>query len=237
MRLSFPVGVTPGFNPQHIAGGAPRFSGISNGSNFISLLQGANRGTIGGGPVGLVDGIIGPATNYSAATDASSFSGQYTAAIDTSSTIGAIFVLNSVASANQIIFSETSNGTVKTLALNISSGVAALNYNGVTSFSSSISVVVDVPYFLVSSVQDGNIINFALTNLRTGQVRTSSIASSQTRSNAQTGTNSVGTRVASNLVMNGKLAAVMFNAVYLPLPALIQWANDPWSFWYPQRVT
>jgi hypothetical protein len=50
--FAFP-GTLPGFDPSHVAGRAPLFSGVSLGSNFRSLgagAVGARQGTIAGSP-------------------------------------------------------------------------------------------------------------------------------------------------------------------------------------------
>lgn len=53
---------------------------------------------------------------------------------------------------------------------------------------------------------------------------------------APNGTYGIGNNVGSSREFNGFIAAAMVGADYLAIPQLLQWAENPWAFWYPPAV-
>ena len=227
--LAFPDGFSPGIDYTHPAAKGIRFfSGIALTGNFISLTGGGAPGTIAGAPTSGLDGAIGPNTAFAASTANIQFSGFFTIN-DPSQTIACIFIMTSVAAGQKTMFSNTS--TINTGYRLFVNGVTLEGGAGTTTMVFSQNLSANTPYFAAMSLRSGNS-NAVITNLQTGVVRTSNIATAYT-SVTPSGAVIVGnapTAAASNF----KIAAVMTSPAYLSAAQLLAWANDPWSFWYPQ---
>ncbi len=215
-------GRSPGFDPAHLAAPNCRFSAVSSSSNFISLLRGAR---------GAISGIPTSATTFpsTSSTAVNSFAGQSTVN-DTSITIASVLQWIDT-TASSIVFTTAS--TNAGWRLNIaSSGTISLTTGAVTDLP-GIAISTKVPYFVVVSANANNV-NYVLLRLDNGVITT--LAGTGSSPNAPNGTYQVGNISAFNLPAKASMAAVMFSATYLPITTLLQWANDPWSFWYPSVV-
>lgn len=217
--FAFPGG-NPGFDPNHVASSNVRFSAVAAGASFRSLLNGA-----GGTPTGTVaalDGAIGPCVTFRDSTsDAVNFSGT-AQALPSSCTMAAIF---------NVAFTNSFNGIVST-----GNGSWCLCqrgnfeiFNGNTEVSSGIGVGNGPTLFIGSA--NASTVNFLVKRLDTGTVITASIAGS-----AATGTEgnySIGNFTGGN-AFSGSIATAMYAANFMSLPQMLQWAQDPWGFWYPR---
>lgn len=226
-------GIQPGFNKLHPAsrgylsatGGA---SVVCTGtSNLISVLGGTvtNNST----PTFRMDGYIGPGAVYSGSGQSSQITGLPSLSSN-NFTLGAIFRADS---ANASLVNSIVGFSSGTLIYIGSGGILEL-YVG-SGHGLQIIVTFGVPYFVAySSSPLGE--SAVLTNLNTGQVST--LHSTGTPIALSIGsTFLVGnfSIVPSTDYLNGPVAAAMYSSVGLSFYEMVRWANDPWSFWYPQQ--
>lgn len=227
--LVYPAGNAAGFDPNHIASGNIRFSGIASGSTFYSLLSGivgARTGTIAG-----IDSRIGPiATFHDGASDNIAFTGTAQTR-PASATMAAIFTTQTSVNFNGI-FSAGPNSTWTLGNRGVATGIEF--YNGNTEAVSSLLPVAGVPYLVIAS-SNGTTVNYVLKRLDTGGVLTASVAGSA--SAGAEGNYTVGNFNNASDSIFGSIAAVMYAASYMPLTQMLLWAQDPWSFWYPRRIS
>jgi hypothetical protein len=224
--LAYPAGTRPSVDPKHIASAGLRFSGVAQGANFLSLTQG-RLGTRAGSPSFAIDGVIGPAFNAIATTDASSFSGQSTAN-DATVTLAVILRFNALGATQTILGTSSANNGWRIYAT--AGSTLAFVAGGVAVQDSGISISAGVPYLFIVSI-NASVANYLVRNLHTGKVVTASSASASPA--APNGTYLIGTNSFSECA-NAKIAAVMISARYMSLWQMRQWAADPWLFWYPR---
>lgn len=211
------------------------FSAVPAGANCTSLLQGAKIGSVTGGAniSASAHGAIGSAVTLppQATNNLSrlTFSGNVSTNFG-SSTIAAIIVFNGI-TATQAIFANDSVGAG--VSLNIT-GAGTLQWTmfGVVARSSSITLVANVPYFLVASHNGTTGIDYLAMRLDNGVIVTSTSAGGTP--NAPNGTYVVGNSSGSGNPANGQIAAVAFSGAYNPPAVLRKWCADPWGLWYPR---
>jgi hypothetical protein len=238
-KLAFP-GTKPGIDPTHPASGkyillsAVPAVGQQNYVNSatsqpLAVISGTVAPTVG------IDGVIGPWVRVA------SSSGQC---------LG--FSLSSISDNPSVTIASIFNFTVSTggfqAIVSNSGGNQGLFLQDVTPkafftgsggpVSAPFSLVAGSTYFLAHSLQtdsSGAVANFVARNLATGSIQTGSVISS-TGTGARFGTNcTVGNDPFSEW-LNAKLAAAMVSTASLSIPQLLQWADDPWSFWYPRAI-
>lgn len=228
--LSYP-GRLPGLNLYHPASSGFRFSAIPTGNDFISISPLAIPTLTATVPTYSIDGALGPVGVYTSSTNSNavSFGGTSTTA-DTAGTLAAIFRLaDTLSTYAPLNTSNTSNGW----AINLATTVQVV-LPGTVVVDFGLTLTAGVPYFVaVSSISGSQVA--VLINLNTGKVVTGTGASAFT-AGAQNGAVAVGGWSHNAQTFSGNLAAVMWSAVFLPLPQLLQWAYDPWSFWYPNNA-
>lgn len=221
--LGFPSGATPGFSPAHIASGGIRFSGVSQPAGFRNLLNGKN-GTNTGAPTAVINGAIGRTTNYPTASDYTIFTGG-PSVTDTSITMAVLLTINTL-SGFQYFFSDSGGDS-----LGVNSTLQYIRFGGTTN-DSGLSLATNVPYFLAASANSGNAINFVAMRLDNGQFVAATTASGVNL--ASTGTYHLGVSPVLGSSATSSIAAAMKGSKFLSAAELMQWAYDPWSFWYPR---
>ncbi len=238
--LSYPVGIPAGFDPNHIAskGIALKhgFSGVAMGANFVNLLDGV-VGSLTGTPTASI-GAIGPNTQYNgqAQTVASSFAGQSTTK-DTAATIAGIVLLPSINGATSCLFSTTGSAATG-IQFFYTATTGVINITGLTGTggtNTSLAFAANIPYFVIASRSgDAGTNSFLLMRLDNGKIQTDT-QTAVTLGGAPNGTYAVANTPGTARSFGGKIAALMFSPAYMPIPQMLQWAQDPWSFWYPHR--
>lgn len=235
-RLGFPAGRTPGFNPSHPASGgisAGRgFSGVASGGSFRSLITG-KVGTLNNTPTGGIKANLGPIVNFTASADGLKFAGQSTAN-DSDFTIGAILSFNTLGSLS-CVFGTSATGD--SLMLHKSAAnVLAIRTGGGNQPSDAPALVASVPYFVAVSVTGtgAGTAKYVQTNLSTGVVQTGT-GQSAARTPGSDGTYVVGNWAFFSLPTLGNIAAIMYAPSFISSQQLMQWAQNPWSFWYPDK--
>lgn len=234
--LGFPAGRAPGFDPRHIAAGhRPRLSAVATGRSFVNLLTGM-PGTPVNTPTAVGNRVLGIATKFVAASSQEvDFAAQSTTN-DLTLTLAAICNIDGANAGG--ICSNTSNGQGSVLYSN--SLTFTLLFGGIAFNQSAITLVNGHPYFLaISFSTTANSVNFIALNLRTNVMATDVVSLAGATPAAVDGTFVIGNGKsgATNHYADASIAAVMFSAQYMSMSALRQWASDPWSFWYPPRVS
>lgn len=225
-KLAYP-GRTPGFDPSHPASakisGTHGFSGVASGNTFLSLAR-AQKPSAQGVSSASIRGDIGPNVIFTGSTTRLTFTSP--AVNDASQLCAGIFNLPSVSGTSTLFQSGAGNGGT----FFIGAGTVQIFNPGTGQILfSGLNPVAGVPYFVIWSYNSSKS-NGLLLNLQTGQVQTitgigGSIATSS-------GAYWIGIDNGTNFFA-GSLAAVMFSPQFMSIPQMLQWAQDPWAFWYP----
>lgn len=227
----FKSGETPGFDQTFMS--KVRMSAIPSGGSFINLLTGF-PGVVtssGGFPKTSIQSGIGPTQLFdTSGTGVIKFAGMPTTA-DTQFTIAAIFVPTS-AGLNASMLSNSDNGTGIYLRLNGASII--MQYAGIGGNSFNSSFAVNNPYFVAVSQTTTSIFNAVFVDLRTGST-VSTINGTGSTMVAPSGTYSIGGFNGGN-ASGCYMGPVMYASACMELTELLQWADDPLSFWYPQDM-
>lgn len=238
--LAYPGG-NPRFDPSHIASGACLFSGVSTPGSFLNLLNG-QPGTNISTPVAAIDGYIGPITKYTgASTQETTFPFPTTAFIGV--TLAGIVRMDAFGNSTQQIINNSSGGTSWGLCGD-SNSPSSLQFStaGIDSTFTTGDVIIQpsVPYFIVASNTTApNSIGASRSaigvkvNLLTGKIAILGGNSGSTTPVVGSGTLGIGNRSAAPRAVNGGIAAAAFITRAMTLPEMLEWAQDPWSFWYP----
>lgn len=222
-KFAFPAGIAPGFDAAHpAAGGKLVLSAVAAGNTFVSPYNGA-AGTINSTPSALLS-QSGPQVSFaSAAAGAISFT---TASVQIS-TVAAVFTFASNQTNNGFIFQSAGLGIGITApsTLRVLSGTNTL-LNGPT-------LSVGHTYFIAVSALSATVVDYVLVDLGTGSIQSGSSSTATVLALSGT-TVYIGNSSAFNRNLTGSIGAVAVIAgSYIGLPGLLQWAQDPWSFWYP----
>lgn len=231
--LAYPAGVAPGFDSSHVAASGTHFSGIAHGTGYVSLTDSQKLTVPGTAPSNSVDGYLGKASNFSGgATNNFWVVPNRPTAIETDITIAAIVKMTVSGASNQGIFcSDSSNTGGVGLRLTAGDNIGIV-YTSRNAINSGITLSVNVPYFIAASRTPSDAV-FVVVNLLTGKVQTASVGGGASTPLAA-GASSYAIGMYAAQVWNGQIAAVMHSGKFTPLATLLQWAADPWSFWYPQ---
>lgn len=231
--LAYPGG-TPGFDPSHPMSNGLAMSAVSTGGNFVSLQTG-KPGTIGGSPSAFI-GTVGKGTKF---TTNANVTFPAPTVLPTVFTVAAIFELDGVTgNPTQQLINNVAGGGMG-LALD---GAGHLSFGGaggaVFTFppTSGASLPFGIPFFFVASfAPSAASATGVLVNLLTGQTfsATSSLSGGM---QASDGNYYIGNRGLNSRQLDGGVHTVAWSYTYLSLPQLLQWAQDPWSFWYPQKL-
>jgi len=229
--LDFPQGNAPGFDPSHPAAqgisGVHGFSGVATGNGFANLITG-KAGTYSLGANGsFINGIIGPALNWSVAAQPQYISFPGTTINDTKVTLATIGLCTGGGAVGVATDFNGGGGWVLTYG-------SLLAPNAGNS-ASGLTLPTGVPFFLVASQLSAAAVNFVFVNLATGARQTSTVAGQTPLAPTATqliGSDSTGT----GTTMAGYISATMWAPVGLTLTQLVQWSQNPWGFWYPPTV-
>jgi hypothetical protein len=240
--LAYP-GTSPGFDPAHIAGNACTLSAVFFGGTFVDILTG-RQGTIStGSPTAQMHSVLGPCLSMSSSNVAISGKRSYGAnAAPLGDTMAALLMMNSSA-AQQAFLALGTNGTDSGYSWFGTRGAVSdpsIMHAGLASPTGITQVVTAVPYFIAVSqslsATTGATQTWVMvaTNLLTGQIYSSSGSQGSYNVGGRNGTYNIGSRGASSLPASASIRAVMASDAFTPLPALVQWAKDPWKFWHPE---
>lgn len=220
--LAFPTGRRPSFDPTHIAApplNAPAWASAAVvGNNFLELPSlSAPTGTQ---PAYSTDGILGPVGVFN---NNAFLTLTYPSSGAAPGVVAAIF--RPTTSSPVAVMGQTYGISITSTSI-FMSGNSQGDVIGVT-----VPAVLNVPFFFAaSSTGSSGVTRAVAVNLNTGQIYTS--------------TGLAGIGVAGNKAFHlggfsgnsfvGSIAAAFLGQGYsLSLSQLLAWAQDPWSFWYP----
>lgn len=231
------------FNPAHfMARGITKtngFSGVAVNGNIFDL-QGARPATIAGAPTAKSYSAIGPTVDYTGGTDESQFTGRSTA-VNNNNTFGLIFQLDSLNGGAGVLFAQSFNGGNPLLVTGVAYGASGASLNAIIATSlvslGSYTFLTGVPYFVATSYSTTNYSTVIL-RLDTGQLLTFTGTGTFTAPASADGSYCIGNVTAFGAAqIGGGIAAAMFSPALHGVADLVQWAQDPWSFWYePQKL-
>lgn len=250
-KLVFPGGI-PRLNPAHpasqrcvlAAAAVPgNFSAGAGASNFINLVNGAMGSQSGAtGLSGPVVATLGPtilnANAASTTTDATTFTGSYSSAGNGITMAGMFSVKAAFTTSSQYIMTDDGVNATNSIGTGLFGGYSTLQiFINATAYDTGMPINAGsgpfgVPYFAAISACNQGVdpILGVLVNLATGQTFTYKSAPSPGPSLGG-GTIYIGNR-ASTRNWNGWIGTVSYSNVFLTMPQLLQWAQDPWSLWY-----
>jgi len=110
---------------------------------------------------------------------------------------------------------------------------------GNTGFALFLAGATYIPYFFALSFFYNGASSLSagvLKRLDTGSLLTNSVSTTLSAPTAGDGNLYLMNRGANSRQLDGYLAAAMFNNTFMPLPQLIKWSQNPWSFWYPNNL-
>lgn len=232
---AFQGGVLPGIPSSHIGlgKGILRFSGIATpGGSFIDLSSGKQATTINSTVTGIVDGTIGPSCKFPNTFSGLGFS-TFPSITDSTKTLAAIIRFTSNGVIQEIIAENPNFNTGWGFFIRTNNTVSSCC--GAAGTTTTLTLTSGVPYFIIVS---SNTVtqNYLIKRLDTGSVQTLTASAAQTP-NATTGPVAVGNiYTTGSRNVPGPIASVMSSTQYMTLPMMIQWAENPWSFWYPTRL-
>lgn len=235
--LSYPSTLLPGFDPKHPASSKLRYSGVASNAAFRGL--GAGNPTpvfVGSGNfTSAMDGIIGPSLGCgSSVSNSNQMQVPGLGGTPTQATIACIARFSNFSTYNGI-FGDSFSDDVCSLFVDATAKLM-MRAGTTNTIASNLSMSVGVPYFCVASINQSSNINFLLLRLDNGEVQTQSVGGVNVTMAASTAAYLVGNWPFVSLGMTGNLATVMYNHAYLSIPQLLQWAQDPWGFWYPNSA-
>lgn len=230
----------PGFNPSHPAASPlQNLSLIFSNAGFphpIRLDRSGPRATPGStAATSVMDGVIGPATSFAAASTIYSYTSGFntTTTAQRPHTIAAIFRTPTSFPSNQtFIFSAITSTSTLVSNFGYNSGATAATFSG---FNFTYTFTTNTPYFMIGS--GGSVTNSAviiILNLNTQSIVRSG-AGSCTASTSAIATIGIGGDIRTpTQTLNPTVAAIMWSLnTDLDSRQLTRWAADPWIFWYP----
>lgn len=233
--LAFPAGRAPGFDQSHIAAqgisNGYGFSAVASGKTYINLLSGGPFTTPSQFPAAATISGLGPCGLFTTTAQVCAIGANQSTATPPGITVGAI-----------VQFAGTGDGTFCAV-IGVNSGHASqfgmagssknlYFYNNAAS-TSSFTIATGVPYFIAASMQPSSTVNFVAVNLQTGQLLSSTTTTGASLA-ALSALPQIGLDLGDSHTADAYIAAAMLAPSFMSLQALITWAADPWSFWYPQ---
>jgi hypothetical protein len=135
-------------------------------------------------------------------------------------------------------FVATSNSAAGATLSTAGANVLTVAISGGSGFTTSIAPVANVPYLWAGSLLPGTspnaIGNCVLVNLQTGAVQSQSTTATISTPTTDTGTCTIGNRGSPTVGCPASIVAAMYTTNFTPMSELLQWAADPWAFWYPK---
>jgi hypothetical protein len=232
--LRFPGGNSPGVNYAHLAatGTILRLASVANRNNHIDLTRG-RQATLSGTPVSSPHGVVGPRVTFTG-TQRLQFTGRV-AVTPAAFTMAAIFVADvTTAQGCCLINLNSSVTTGPFFYADVNGSGFGDNAFGSVDLQSGFPFVTGRPYFFVGST-NLTIGNFAATELSTGKIFTIANKAGAPLAITATGTTWTVGNFADGTApyINGVAAAMYATGRLMPMQELWQWAQNPWSLWYP----
>lgn len=232
-KLLFP-GTLPALNRAHPAANGCILAIVPNGFNFFNLVNSA-QGTVNNLGSGLSYKIFpnfGPTILYTSGTnDVITFSGAYNGSGGL--TIAGITAIQGNPGTTSYLLNDSATGTngVGTQISGSGNVLDGIIAGSGTSLNAIPLSYTNVPYFIAVSY-GSSIANVVLRRLDTGAIQFQNGFSTGLTPSVGDGTLYIGSRGAARM-WDGEIAAISYSNTFLSTAQLLQWADDPWSLWYP----
>lgn len=225
-------GTAPGFNQSHPASQylAPNqgYSVVASAAgSMVDIFNGNGSISVATLPTTVINPSIGVAARFGINTSGELDLPHQSWQTGNATTLAAICVWQNVSTIQFFLNIWSNHGKVL-----LSGGVLGFS-DGVIGGGSGFSPVVGVPYFWCFSTSYGNTTNFISVNLTNGQVYTQVSAGRTFSAGNQA---SIGNAIGNTVGAGADIAAIMASPTFLTMPQLQQWAQNPWSFWYPPNT-
>lgn len=255
-RLIIPIRSNPlafparraGFDPSHFAAKGCFWSVVSTGASAINLCKPSPKPTAQvSAPTSVIDGNLGRASKFTGvASNSLVFTGGSNAAIDLTLTYACLYRPSSIASTVSIVSNSTTVNTGSLLSYNAGFGSLVFGFELVFPILPNIALIAGGPYFIIvsgSGVSGGTWnTNWLVMRLDTGQIITTTATGTGQTMAASNGNMLFGGASSGqgNNDATGNLAAAMYSGgpggFVMSIPQMLQWAQDPWAFWYPRTL-
>lgn len=224
-------GRPPGFDPSHFAaqGAICPVSAVARlGGAFAGLLNPAPP-TFTGAPTTSIMGRLGSVCKFTAGSIFNTFSaGDGTTAVP--GYTAAAILSPTATTADGLVIGYLNGGASTGLELRSLQLSTVQSGSGGFPSNSGLSLTAGRFYFIAASISDGSQTWLTL-DLATGAVKTATTSGS---TGALDSCAQVTIGGGGSLGSNSAIAAAYFaQGVFLGVPQLKAWAQDPWSFWYP----
>ena len=123
---------------------------------------------------------------------------------------------------------------VSTLALAVPGAGAAFHFTHSANVSSGFTAMTVGHTYFIGVSFNGRVIQFVETDLTTGQILRTSIASVSALPTTTLGNFLIGGVTTGGNSPNSNIMAAMYSAVGLNAAQMNAWALSPWDFWYPR---
>ena len=244
MTLLFPKsnlfaypGGNPGFDPSHPAIGTYTFSAVPMNNTFVDIKTGGVFTSYGSPlPTATITGITGPAVNFTTTSSQYLSRSGYPSASNYPpiNTVAAIVTFNSIGT-TQSIFCTTNGSSRGTLLTILNNGMIKLESPIGGWQASTFTLTANTPYFILCFFRNLSYI-FIAVNLNTGKLQYSTANNGVNVFPSMTGVYQIGVFRDTNYYADMKLSAIMCSNAIFTIDKLMQWAQDPWGFWYPNLL-
>lgn len=250
---SFPSGIVASINQRHPASKNLVFSGVAQGGNFRSVkdgLTGTATAANSNSPKAVLDGYLGQAMDAQTQsyTQLLPYIQGNVSTYGDVVTFAAIFRPNLKGypySAHNMFIGPSSGSTILSFAVgggNPATYSSTCGYAG-AALLGGLNVFDLVPTFLATSMKTtsgvSRVSDTVLVRLDNGQMYYS-FGESASSSNFVTNFSPISVQIGKqsvNYIPNCFYAATMCSYTKLSPSELLKWANDPWSFWFPQSAS
>jgi hypothetical protein len=234
-RLGFPYGVAPGLDPGHVAhsSGSPLFSAIalSNGAP-LNLITSAYP-AVPSGVANLTLNFNGVIGNILGAVPGSGQSCYFNGSIpnQTQTTCAGIIFLT-INNSYQGIVGLQKGGSRGFYIHNAAGFPSPQLYPAAGPLW---QLALNAPHFLIVSILYGTTINYLAENLLTGQIQFVSSTDASTPPSGLTNCWMIDDSANEPMNAPGGVACGCITNSFLNQSQMMQWAADPWSYWYPRK--
>jgi hypothetical protein len=238
--LSYPGG-RPLFNPSHFASnGCVASIGILPTSTTTYNILRLGFVQQNGGRTAVIDPVLGTAVNLNGFSNCR-IENLPTTGTSNKCTFAVMVRIPAVGANNGTLMNDTNTNSFSVALSITSSKTVSFSKNGSgTIVDSGITLSNNVPYFIIASSDDTIGVNFLVLRLDTGQVTTVFVADTNTITTTTGGfITYAGGALSYNIIFGLGMFATSAGgagAIQLSIAQMLQWAQNPWQFWFPNGI-